>query len=226
MKIIGIVARAYYNIDNQKIFQINESIRRIFTKYDDVICIPLVPTEDINYVDIEVGKDEINTKKLDYILDKCDGFILPGGTYFYNFDEYVIKHAIKKDKPLLGICLGFQDICSFNAKNRIKFDMNKNIEKDNHNYDPTKYKHKVTIKKDTKLHKILNKDIISVNSVHHHKVDFELDNVIINAISDDGIIEGVEYPNKKFIIGVQWHPEYLYDENSKLLFDEFINNIK
>ena len=107
MKIIGIVGRAYYNKDNQEIIQTHEEIRKTLTQYDDVVCITLLPTENKDYVKIVPGEDIVD-KKIDYILDKCDGFILPGGTYYYNFDEYVINYAIKNDKPLLSICLGFQ----------------------------------------------------------------------------------------------------------------------
>ena len=52
-----------------------------------------------------------------------------------------------------------------------------------------------------------------------------MNDLVINAISEDGIIEGVEYPNKKFIIGLQWHPEYLIDENSKKIREAFIKSI-
>jgi len=52
-----------------------------------------------------------------------------------------------------------------------------------------------------------------VNSIHHDIVDFEMNTLVINAVSEDGVIEGVEYPQKRFILGVQWHPECLNDEN-------------
>ena len=50
------------------------------------------------------------------------------------------------------------------------------------------------------------------------------DNLKIVALSDDGIIEGFEFPNKKFILGIQWHPEISYniDESSKKIIDYFV----
>ena len=86
-----------------------------------------------------------------------------------------------------------------------------------------KYSHDVLIKNNTKLKEILKEDRIPVNSVHYDIVNFDFDTLVVNAISDDGILEGVEYPNKKFIVGVQWHPEYLIDENSLKILNEFIN---
>lgn len=46
----------------------------------------------------------------------------------------------------------------------------------------------------------------------------------IMAVADDGIIEAVEMTDKKFVWGIQWHPEFSYksDENSRLNFEEFV----
>ena len=50
--------------------------------------------------------------------------------------------------------------------------------------------------------------------------------VKINAISDDAIVEGVEVKDKKFIMGLQWHPEYIMDDNSCKIFNYFIKMCK
>lgn len=48
-----------------------------------------------------------------------------------------------------------------------------------------------------------------------------------SAISEDGIVEGIEMPSKRFIVVVQWHPEltYLRDENSQKLIKAFVDAI-
>ncbi len=221
MKLIGIVGRTYYNQDKQTIIQTHDALRRTLMKYNDVICITIHPTEDIDYFSIEPGTDNVNNK-IDYLLDKCDGFIIPGGTYANNLDEYVIKYAIKNDKPLLAICLGFQMLCNIFAQDRNDFDMTRFNKTSNHYAPSNEYKHKVILKDNTLLKDILKEDEINVNSVHHNFVNFPLKELIISSISDDNIIESVEYPNKKCIIGVQWHPEYLFDDNSKKIFDYFL----
>ena len=226
MYIVGIVGRAYYNKDNQKIIQTHEGIRKYLSKEDDIVCITILPTDDKDYIDIKPGEDKLSSKKLDYILDKCDAFIVPGGTYSYNLDEYVINYAIKNDKPLLAICLGFQALCNMFAKERNKFDMTKHINNDKHEGLPNEYKHKVKIKENTKLRKILDNEEIPVNSVHHDIINHDMNKLIINAISEDGIIEGVEYPDRKFIIGIQWHPEYLIDKYSNKIKQALIKAIK
>lgn len=130
-----------------------------------------------------------------------DGLVAPGGDNVSDFDRKVFDYAINNDIPYLGICLGMQVMG--------------NLDKvDNHYL----HQHFVNIKKDSLLYKIYKKDKISVNSRHHEKVINTNYNVC--AISDDGVIEGIEVKDKKFILGVQWHPEDLSDS---VLFDYFIN---
>lgn len=229
MRIIGIVGRVYYNRDNQEIIQLNDCLRKVLAEYDDVVPIMLLPTNVDGYLDKEMGNDKIDEtdkEKLDYLLSKCDGFVVPGGTYWYKFDEYVISYAIKSNKPLLAICAGFQCLCSMFALERDKFDMTKRFSNDNHYGNPTKYIHDISVMKDTLLDRILNEDKIMINSVHHDYVDFEMDKLKISAVSSDNVIEAVEVENHPFLLGVQWHPEYLLDDNSKKILDSFIENVK
>lgn len=225
MYLVGIVGRSYYNKDNQDIIQTHDAIRRYLNRREDVICITILPTEKECLNNLEPGEDKVDSK-IDYLLDMCDAFVVPGGTNAYHFDEYVINYAIREDKPLLAICLGFQLLCSMYAVERSSFDMSKRMDLENHLGKPDEYKHEVIINKNSKLGSILLEDRIPVNSVHHDIIDFEMKTIEVNALSDDGIIEGVEYPDKKFIIGLQWHPEYLVDENSLKILDSFLKKIK
>ena len=70
---------------------------------------------------------------------------------------------------------------------------------------------------------IIKKDNIPINSVHHDYIDFIPDGLTVSAYSEDGIIEAVEDKKHKFFIGLEWHPEYLMDEDSVRIFDAFIN---
>jgi gamma-glutamyl-gamma-aminobutyrate hydrolase PuuD len=221
MHIVGIVGRSYYNKDGQEIVQTHDAIRRFLNKREDVVCITLLSPEEECLTNLEQGEDKVD-ERIDYLLDKCDAFVVPGGTYAYHFDEYVINYAIEHDKPLLAICLGFQVLCSMFSKNRTRFDMTERLNLERHTGKGNEYSHDVLIKNNTKLKEILNIDRMPVNSVHHDIVNFDIDSLVVNAISDDGVLEGVEYPNKKFIIGLQWHPEYLVDENSLKILNSFI----
>ena len=96
----------------------------------------------------------------------------------------------------------------------------------NHCQKEVKYVHDVELVPNTLLHSILNVDTIKVNSRHNYHVGGVV-NLNIDAVSEDGLIEALSYPGKKFILGVQWHPESLIDEdiNSKKIFDRFISEL-
>ena len=63
-----------------------------------------------------------------------------------------------------------------------------------------------------------------VNSAHHQSVDVLGKDLIINSIANDGVIEGIENPNHKFCIGVQWHPEFLIDRKDIEIFKALIES--
>lgn len=180
-------------------------------------------------------------------LDLCDGIILTGGQdihpMFYNeemdknianvnkeVDEYQIKItklALEKDIPILGICRGIQllnVVCGGSLYQDIN-NYNKNVLK--HSQDAKRYEvaHKIKIEKDSILYK-LYQDELWVNSYHHQSINILGKNLKITAKSSDGIVEAVEHIDKKFVMGVQWHPEMMShkNENMNLLIKEFIKN--
>ena len=79
---------------------------------------------------------------------------------------------------------------------------------------------------DSKLYGLLRKDVIGVNSYHHQAVKEVAGTLKVMAISEDGLVEAVELPEKRFVWAVQWHPEFSYrvDDNSKLIFREFVKH--
>ena len=50
-------------------------------------------------------------------------------------------------------------------------------------------------------------------------------NLNVCAVSEDNIIEAVEDPNKRFFLGLQWHPESLKDKKNDLIFQNFIKSL-
>ena len=65
-----------------------------------------------------------------------------------------------------------------------------------------------------------------VNSAHHQAVEKVGKNVVVNAIADDGIIEGIEHLELNFCIGVQWHPEFLIDKKDIKIFEALVESSK
>lgn len=151
------------------------------------------------------------------VLNVCDGFVLQGGNDATDFDYELIKKCYDLNIPLLGICLGMQTMGEFFGGN-LKKNMN-NI----HNPAEQLKLHPITIYKKTKLFNIIGEYNISVNSRHNYELKGT--NLLVSARSNDGVIEAIEDSNKKFFIGVEWHPEDMinYDNYSKELFLNFID---
>lgn len=151
-----------------------------------------------------IGYDEIK---------EVDGVILQGGDDYTEEDLNLVRYLYNNNIPTLGICLGMQKMgMSFNGK------MGSVI---NHK-NKSKYTHDVMINKDSLLYKIFKKEKISVNSRHKDTIiSTDLD---ISGYAFDGTIEAIEDKNKKFFLGLQWHPESMitYDELENSLFSYFI----
>ena len=181
-------------------------------------------TDEKNDVSYFYNTQEI--EDLEKILKLCDGFILPGGDTWYQLDEIVIEYAIKYDKPLLAICLGMQALSKvLNSEKKVAYDNTiKNNTSINHYLPDEDYAHEVIIDKNSKLFSIIEEEKIKVNSRHNYHVPLLRVNYI-SARSKDGLIEAVEIKNKKFIIGVQWHPETIFDKdiNARKIFEAFFN---
>jgi len=152
-----------------------------------------------------------------------------------DFELALAKYAILKTEiPIFGICRGhqllnvalggtlYQDI-----KNFWTTDVPVKIEHrrvpDN---DGTKKRvwHSVEIIEETLLARIIGKKQIIVNSSHHQFVRKITDGLVITATAPDNAIESLEMPvRKNFFLTVQWHPEAIDDENSRALFEYFVN---
>jgi putative glutamine amidotransferase len=85
------------------------------------------------------------------------------------------------------------------------------------------FSNEVLIDKKSPLYALLNSDHIEVNSLHHQGIRDLSPKLECMAIAEDGLIEAVCMPEKRFAWAVQWHPELtLYDEYSHMLFEAFV----
>lgn len=225
--IIGIVGRLYSGESNIVCI---EEVRTSITKMGGIPLL-ILPIDKIN---VNIKKNTIGSfyskeeiEDLKRVLKLCDGFILPGGDTWYQLDEIVVEYAIKEDKPLLAICLGMQALSKIlSGEKRIAYDNTiKNQSFINHYVPLEDFVHAVTIDKNSKLFSIIGEEKINVNSRHNYHIK-EIDKYFISSRSEDGLIESVELNDKRFIIGVQWHPESILDKdiNSKKLFESFFAN--
>lgn len=224
--IIGIIGKVQPQYGEDIWHRIDEvdEIRYLIVKNGGT-AIMLLPTEitlKFNDNDIEyntVLSDE-EKNELYRQIDLCDGFILQGGLYSANYEIEMAKKIIELDKPLIGICAG-----SNNILRAIGTDVIEDKTKSHDIYDK-EYRHEISIIKGTKLFDLVKKEKYNVNSIHSMiapKGNVEK-YARISAISYDNLVESFELDNKKFVMGIKWHPELmLEDEFSDKLFKKFIS---
>ena len=156
------------------------------------------------------------------LIDKCDGIIIQGGLSSDAYEIKAAKYAIDNDIPILGICAGFNNI--IRAMGGEVFCINNTI----HNTEDGSIVHKNIVKENTLLYDILKTNEVSVNSIHTMFANEEnIKNMNISAHSDDGYVEAVEIKDKKFCLGVKWHPELMLEnEQMNNIFKYFIDVCK
>lgn len=84
--------------------------------------------------------------------------------------------------------------------------------------------HAVRVESGSKLASILGADEAQVNSRHHQAIDQVGVGLTVTArAAEDEVIEAVEDPTRRFLVGVQWHPEDLapQDEMQRRIFEAF-----
>lgn len=166
-------------------------------------------------------------------LDHCGGIVTPGGSYpfppqwygkpaggaeetepRFRFEVDFTRAAMDRDIPMFGICAGMQvmaGVLGGTFHEDVRVDIATNI--DHLDERPAEEPaHQVRITPDTRLHEITGRDEFSVNTAHREALRQALDGFVVNAVAPDGVIEGIEVPGKRFMLGVQWHPEFFATE--------------
>lgn len=222
--IIGVPLRYSHMADGRPILILGERVRRTL-QHAGAEVFTLTPVHDVDYPDTKGNEfpelTDMDKAIIHKSLNRCDGLFFPGGNKFTPYDRYLLEYAIEKRIPTLAVCLSMQMMSCYEED--VKLEANDTWINHNQEDDDNSLSHKVKIDKDSKLYDILGEEEISVNSFHNYHVT---SNHIYKtvAVSDDDIIEALEYPASFFNIGVQWHPEisYDFDEASKKLIDAFI----
>jgi putative glutamine amidotransferase len=196
--------------------------------------VPFPLTHDINLIDA--------------YLSVIDGLIITGGRHDINptlygvdsihptvilnptrtaFELAIAKAALERNIPVLGICGGMQVINVVLGGTLFQ-----NIPDDIPNAlchmqkEPRhKTSHPIKISKGTLFHNILKTEKMDVNSFHHQAIQTPGKGVIVNAVSPDGVIEGIEVPAYRFCLGVQWHPEHGASPLDKEIFTSFLKAV-
>jgi putative glutamine amidotransferase len=143
----------------------------------------------------------------------------------------LIREAVRRDMPVLAICRGIQELnvaLGGTLHQRI-FDMPERFAHkrrrrpnipDDERYGPA---HPVALTPGGYFARLAGTGEIMVNSLHGQGIDKPAPDLVVEAVAPDGQIEAVSLPGARFVVGVQWHPEYRPLENpfSRALFSAF-----
>lgn len=221
-------------------YEKNENTDRIFLNhsYLDSIRhfggIPLIlPTE---------GTEE----EYAYLLDLCDGVLLTGGDDIdpAHFGEDILNDSVQfvserdhaellicrmaeeRKLPMFGICRGVQ-IMNVYFGGTLYQDIPSQCPSDvKHRMDPPFHRtcHTCTIDSKTPLYEMIGRNMIDVNSHHHQAVKDVAPGFVAAGVSEDGIVEAICRLGDRFCMGVQWHPERIWDieDGSTKVFEVFL----
>ncbi|MDO5132844.1 MAG: gamma-glutamyl-gamma-aminobutyrate hydrolase family protein [Eubacteriales bacterium] len=221
---IGIPLR-YTRLPNGRcILYLGEKVRRCVQKAGGFV-VPIVQPQDVDYMDTRYDEFEELTDRekesVEQYLDLVDGAFIPGCNKVTPYDKYFLERCTERDLPTLGVCIGMQLMSCAGEEFFKVYEIKSQVEHFQE-HDHT-LAHKIQIRKDTLLFNILEREEIFVNSYHFYHAVVR-NRYIVNAYSEDGIVEGIELPDRTFHLGIQWHPEisYDFDENSRKIIDYFI----
>jgi putative glutamine amidotransferase len=190
-----------------------------------------------------------NIEALQELYDRLDGILFTGGNdidpelYHKSLNPKtkdvskrrdqvevnLMKWALDDNKPILAICRGAQ-LLNVICGGSLYQDIDSEVEgASDHGASTAKediehIAHHLTVDNDSIFGQIIEGSGIAANTHHHQAIKDIAPNLKITARAEDGIIEGVEIPDAKFVLGIQCHPESLQNIEPKwnLVFGSFI----
>jgi len=143
-----------------------------------------------------------------------------------DMERYLIKHALYRDLPVLGICRGAQ-LMNVVLGGSLHQKIEHFYEEDTGNVRSILPRKRITVFEDSRLRRILGAATCWVNALHDQSIDQLGDGVVVSATEEAGVIQAIENPALRFFVGVQWHPEYMPQSRRQLgLFRELLRSAR
>lgn len=171
----------------------------------------------------------------DLLLDRLDGLLLAGGAdmdsasygaephaetraTFLRRDDFelaLVRRAVERDLPVLGICRGMQ-VLNVAAGGDLQQHLPDVLGHDRHRHAPGVFAdHGVRIEGGSLTARVVGDEHTDVKSHHHQGPDRLGRGVVPTGWAKDGSVEAIELPDRRFALGVLWHPEE--DEASRVI---------
>ncbi len=191
----------------------------------------------------------LDEESLRALLDRLDGVLLSGGGDIDPalFDEAphpatsevepdrdrveltLTRWIVDEEKPFLAICRGIQVLNVALGGSLVQDIPSQVPDALQHSFDrkttPRSYlAHPVKIDPGSRLARVMQLEMAQTNSWHHQSIKQVADRLQVTAVAPDGVIEAVEVSGQRFAIGVQWHPEWQFEERpeQRRLFEELV----
>ena len=177
--------------------------------------------------------------------DTLDGLIVTGGAFDVDpslygaaekhatvttkdrrtrFEWAITREALARGLPILGIC-GGQQLLNVVMGGTLIQHIPDSVQDALAHEQPnprTEPGHDVVVEPGSLLHDITGVGMLPVNSAHHQAVDRPAPGLAVTGRAADGVIEAIEDPGRRFLLGVQWHPEYAISEGDRAIFQAFV----
>jgi putative glutamine amidotransferase len=132
------------------------------------------------------------------------------------------RWAVERDKPVMSICRGIQVFNVALGGTLVQDIPTQLVDALPHMFDgkvvPREHiAHTVAIDSGTRLRELIGAETAQVNSWHHQSLMQIAPALTVSARAPDGVVEAAEVPGHRFAVGVQWHPEWLYDRQPEML---------
>jgi putative glutamine amidotransferase len=138
------------------------------------------------------------------------GPLKPGRTVF---ETLVLKAALRRKLPLLGICGGMQ-LLNVVLGGTLFQDLRREVpgaKEHEQSHDKSQPSHPVDVRDGSALAEVLGRGQLMVNSTHHQAVAHLGPTLRVSASAPDGVVEAIESTEHPFALGVQWHPELMLE---------------
>jgi gamma-glutamyl-gamma-aminobutyrate hydrolase PuuD len=180
---------------------------------------------------------------VDETLDVLDGVVFSGGIDIdpgeYGAERHpstdpaqahrdagelaLLQRALERDIPTLAICRGFQLLNVLRGGDLVQH-LPESVGHEGHREELGRFsEHPVAVKEGSRLASILGARHDGVQSSHHQGVHRVGEGLVETAWADDGTLEGLEDPDKRFAVAVLWHPEM---EEDKRLFEALVGEAR
>lgn len=191
---------------------------------------------------VELGPETMLARAADLdpqaALEGLDGLLLPGGAdidpRLYGEREVhpsvrvtperdrlelgLARAALARGLPVLGICRGIQTL-NVAAGGDLWQDLPSQYpgalvhKEPDEDRDRRRLLHPVTLSPDSLTGRLLDCRELPVNSIHHQAVRRVAPGFRVVATAPDGVVEAIESTEAPFVLGVQWHPEELWEDH-------------